>query len=340
MASLHTPFCDLVDISAPIVQAPVGGPCTPALAAAVSEAGGLGMLALSWSDTDELKRALAAVRARTDRSFGVNLVLQWPQRRRLETCLTEGVRIVSTFWGDPGPPSETIHDAGALHLHTVASASEARQAVDAGVDVVVVQGCEAGGHVWGQVATLPLVPAVVDAVAPTPVLAAGGIADGRGLAAALVLGADGAWIGTRFLLAEEAGTAIGYRQQLAAASETDTVRATVFDVGWPGAPHRALRNSTIRAWERAGRPEPGARPGEGDTVGRRPDGRTITRYADVAPTQEVSGEVESMALYAGQGVALARRVQPAAAIVAEIHDAAAAALTSGLAGRRTGDDAD
>ncbi len=133
------------------------------------------------------------------------------------------------------------------------SAEEARRGVAAGVDVIVAQGWEAGGHVWSMVSTLPLVPAVVDAVAPVPVIAAGGIGDARGVAAVLALGAQAAWLGTRFLLAEEMPVHEEYRRRLIAAAETDAQwYPDLYDVGWPASPHRALRNSTARAWEAAG----------------------------------------------------------------------------------------
>jgi nitronate monooxygenase len=315
---LQTPFCELAGIAVPVVQAPIGGPSVPALAGAVSNAGALGMLAASWDTPDQLVAKLEQTRGLTDRPFGVNFILAWPQERRIALCLHEGVRIISTFWGDPAPLNRMIHDAGALHLHTVASAQEARRAVKAGVDVIVAQGWEAGGHVWGEVASLPLVPAAVDAVAPVPVLAAGGIGDGRGLAAALMLGADAAWVGTRFLLAEESASAPPYRAAVAEASETDTVYGTIFDKGWPDAPHRVLRNSTVRTWEAAGRPEPAHRPGEHESIGSWTDGTDVTRYADLAPLAGVRGELEAMALYAGQGAGLVHSVQPAAQIVAEL----------------------
>lgn len=323
---LRTPFCDLVGITAPVVQAPIGGPSVPALAAAVSEAGGLGTLAASWDDPDALRRRIRHIAALTSAPFAVNLILDRPQEERLSACLEEGVRIISTFWGDPAPLTARIHRAGALHLHTVSSAREAREAVDAGVDAVVAQGWEAGGHLWGRTATLPLVPAVVDAVAPVPVVAAGGIADGRGLAAALALGAGAAWIGTRFLLSEEAATADAYRQALIEARETDTVEGILFDKGWH-APHRALRNSTAQAWELAGRPLPGQeRPGEADVLGHLPDGTPVERYADVAPTRGTTGQAEAMALYAGQSVGLVGRTEPAGEIVRTLVDEAAGAL--------------
>src|ERR671911_1929007 len=183
--TLHfdTSFCRLVGIDLPIVQAPIGGITTPALAAAVSEAGGLGMLSITWRDPDSLRALLRDTRARTAKPFAVNLVLEWDPAERLAIALEEGVRIVSFFWGDPAPWVDQVHAAGGLALHTVASAEEARRARDASVDAVVAQGWEAGGHVWGEVSTLALVPRLVDAVSPLPV------------AAVLALGAGAAWMG-------------------------------------------------------------------------------------------------------------------------------------------------
>src|SRR5204863_2301353 len=160
------------------------------------------------------------------------------------------VPVISFFWRDPSALVPRAKAGGAIVLHTVGSAADARRAVDCGIDVVVAQGWEAGGHVRGTVATLPLVPAVVDAVAPAPVVAAGGIADGRGLAAVLALGAAGAWVGTRFLAARESAIHPAYRARILAAGEGDTFYGTLFDRGWPDAPHRTLRNSTVEAWER------------------------------------------------------------------------------------------
>src|SRR5581483_8595806 len=153
-------------------------------------------------------------------------------------------------------------------------------------DVVVAQGWEAGGHVWGEVATLPLVPCVVDAVRPTPVIAAGGIADGRGVAA----------------------------------RETDTYYTTLFDGGWPDAPHRTLRNATVADWEAAGRPASGRRPGEGDVIATLPDGGPVARYSDVPPLPGMAGDLDRLVHYAGQSAGLVHRVQPAAEIVREIAD--------------------
>jgi NAD(P)H-dependent flavin oxidoreductase YrpB (nitropropane dioxygenase family) len=314
---MRTPLCDLLGIEHPIIQAPMGGPAVPQFAAAVSNAGALGTLALSWSD--DAGGAVRELQGLTMNPFAANFGLQLDQHERLGRALDAGLRIVSLFWGDPAPYVERIHDADALLLHTVGSAEEAKRAVSAGVDVVVAQGWEAGGHVWGQVGTLALVPAVVDAVAPTPVIAAGGIGDGRGVAAVLALGAQGAWVGTRFLMAAEAPVHERYRERLIDADETDALWfADLFDGGWPSAPHRALRNATIDAWEAAGRPAAGSRPGEGDQVATRPNGSEIPRYASATPVEGLEGDIDAMSLWAGQSVALARRVQPAAEIVAEL----------------------
>lgn len=312
---VRTPVCELLGIEQPIVQAPMAA--VPQLAAAVSNAGALGMATLTWSTSAaDVVRETAAL---TDRPFGGNLVLASDQHRRLDEALEAGLRIVSLFWGDPASYVEQVHNANGVVLHTVSSAEEALRAVASGVDVIVAQGWEAGGHVRGQVATLPLVPAVVDAVAPAPVIAAGGIGDARGVAAVLALGAQAAWLGTRFLLAQEMPIHQEYRRRLMDAAETDAQwYADLYEVGWPDAPHRALRNSTAEVWEAAGRPPAGSRPGEGDVIAHFASGESIVRYEPAPPMAGTTGDIEALSLWAGQSVALARQPQPAAEIVAEL----------------------
>jgi nitronate monooxygenase len=312
---MTTPVCGLLGIEQPIVLAPMVA--VPRLAAAVSEAGGLGQLTLTWSeDAGAVVRETAAL---TARPFSGNLVLTGDQHRRLGQALEAGLRIVSFMLGDPGGYIGPVHDAGGLAMVTVGSAAEARRAVAAGADVIVAQGWEAGGHLRGTVATLPLVPAVVDAVAPVPVIAAGGIGDARGVAAVLALGAQAAWLGTRFLLAQEMPIHEDYRRALIAAAETDPQwYANLYEAGWPDSPHRALRNSTSRAWEAAGSPPPGQRPGEGDVIAHFASGEAIVRYEPAPPMAGTTGDIEALSMWAGQGVALARKTQSAADIVAEL----------------------
>ncbi len=180
------------------MQAPIGSATCPELAGAVSGAGALGTLALTWTAPGACAEKIRRTRALTERPFAVNLVLDWDPRERIEVCAREGVPLISTFWGDPGPYVEAIHEAGVRHLHTVGSVTKAVAAADAGVDVIVAQGGEAGGHVRGTTSTLALVPAVVDAVSPVPVIAAGGIADARGVVAALSLGRSACGSGRAF----------------------------------------------------------------------------------------------------------------------------------------------
>ena len=173
-----------------------------------------------------------------------------------------------------------------------------------------------------QIATLPLVPAVVDAVAPVPVIAAGGIGDARGVAAVFALGAQAAWLGTRFLLSKEMPTHHEYRRRVADAVETDAQwYADLYDVGWPNAPHRALRNSTAAMWEAAGRPPLGSRPGEGDVLAHFASGEEIVRYEPGAPMVGTTGEIEALSLWAGQSVGLIRETKSCADIVAELVSA-------------------
>jgi NAD(P)H-dependent flavin oxidoreductase YrpB (nitropropane dioxygenase family) len=320
---MKTALCERLGIELPIIQAPMGGAVGPALASAVSNAGGLGILSPWRADIDTVRREIQETRALTSRPFGVNLNLEFPQEERLAACLDEGVAIISFFWRDPSSLVPRAKAGGAIVMHTVGSAADARRAADCGVDILVAQGWEAGGHVRGTVATMPLIPAVVDAVSPAPVVAAGGIADGRGLAAALALGASGAWIGTRFLVSHEAAVHPRYRERLLRASENDTVfLENLFDVRWPNAPHRTLRNQTVEAWVAAGRPPTGQRPGEGEVIATSQSSGPIVRYQSCAPTTDTEGDIDALPLWAGQSVGLVSKRQSAGDIVREIADEA------------------
>jgi nitronate monooxygenase len=283
----RTPVCELLGIEQPIVLAPMVD--VPGLAAAVSNAGALGMLTLTWSD--DVGAVIRETAALTARPFCGNLVLTDDRHHRLEQALEAGLRVVSFFLGDPGSYVKQVHDAGGVALHTVGSAEEARKAVAAGADVIVAQGWEAGG----------------------------GIGDARGVAAVFALGAQAAWLGTRFLLAEEMPIHEYYRRRLEAAAETDAQwYPNLYDVGWPDSPHRALRNSTAEAWNTAGRPPDAQRPGEGDVIAHLASGEAIVRYEPAPPMAGTTGDIEALSMWAGQSVALVSQPQSAADIVAEL----------------------
>mgnify|MGYP002628076817 FL=1 len=327
MSTLQTGFTQRLGIALPIVQAPIGGHTNPELAVAVSRAGGLGMLALSWTGIDEGRAQVAACRERLGSlPFGINLVLVWNQHARLDGLLEAGAPVVSFFWGDPSPYLPRVREAGALSMLTVATPDQARRAIELGVDVVVAQGVEAGGHVLGEMGLMALLPQIVDVAGTTPVLAAGGIADGRGLAAAMTLGAGGAWMGTRFVASAEADVLPAFQEKLIATSGEATFHGTLFDEGWPEAPHRVLRNSTVEAWQAAGRPPSGHRPGEGEVIAHTAGGDAVRRYSDSNPARGTAGDWEAMALYAGQSVGLVHDIAPAQTIVTRIAEEARQAL--------------
>lgn len=328
---MTTSLCQVLGIEVPIVQAPIGNASCPELVAAVCEAGALGMLSVTWRPIPEVRRVIREVRNRTARPFGVNLVLEWGQEERLDACLEEGARIVSFFWGDPRRYIGRVHEASGYVMHTVGSAAEAQQRVEEGADVIVAQGSEAGGHVWGQVSTMALVPAVVDAVDRVPVIAAGGIADARGIAAALALGAAGVWMGTRFVATRESAAHPAYKNALIEAAETDAIRTQIFDAGWPGAPHRVLRNSTVALAESEATGSSARRPGDGEVIGHFPGGTPVHRYSDTEPLIGMDGQLEAMALYAGQSVAQVHDVPSAAELVAGLADQSREVLKNTLA---------
>jgi nitronate monooxygenase len=305
-------------IRVPIIQAPIGSFSCPELAAAVSEAGGLGTLALSWDSLETCRRKIEQTQMATRAPFGINLVLEWDQMGRLDACLEAGVRVISFFWGDAGPYISRVGESNVKVLVIVGSSEEARRAVDAGANIIVCQGFEAGGHIRGLTGSIALIPAVVEAISPVPVVAAGGLADGRGLAAALALGAAGVWMGTRFSASAESRAHDNFKKKLVSAKENETDYLTLFDGNWPNAPHRVLRNSTVKAWREANCPESGARPNERQVIGRRPDGTEILRYDDTPPIAGMQGDWEACALYAGESAGLIHQIQPAAAIVHEI----------------------
>jgi NAD(P)H-dependent flavin oxidoreductase YrpB (nitropropane dioxygenase family) len=336
---LRTRLCERLGIEHPIVAAPLGLLSGPELAAAVSEAGGLGILSFNANPPPLLREEIRRVRALTAKPFGVNLLLPFCGDEHVAACLEEGVAVLSFFWGDPAPYVQRAHAAGAVVFDQVGSVAAARRSADAGVDVIVAQGVEAGGHVAGRVATSVLVPAVVDAVSPRPVVAAGGIADARGLVAALALGAEAAALGTRFLATPEARAHPIYKERVLRASEEDTVHTTLFGHDWPNAPHRALRTRFVEAWLHDEARGSASRPDEPIVGHTKLGGETVPlpRFASPPPTADATGDVEAMPLYAGQSAGLVHGLEPAADLVRALVADARRLIEERLAGLvRTG----
>lgn len=324
---LETPLCRVLGIQHPILSAGMGGATVPSLAAAVSNAGGCGQVTITGRDPDVVRQRIAETHELTDRPFAVNVILDTQKGHEVATALEAGVPIIVLFWGDPTPYVEAAHRHGTKVIVQVGSVADAVAAAEAGADVVIAQGLEAGGHVMGTTPLFSLLPPVVEAIAPVPVVAAGGIVDGRGMAAALSLGAQGVMMGTRFLASDEAFVHPEYQRRLLAAGVDDTVYLRdLFDIGWPDAPHRVLRNACVDEWEAAGRPPPGKRPGEGATMGVVVAGEKsveVRRYTAFTATPQFDGDMEQVPLWAGMSVGLVNDVQPAGEIVRDtVHQAA------------------
>jgi len=330
-----TPLCELLDIEVPVLGAPMGPEIMSLeLAAAVSNAGGLGIISFAGYPPPALKERIKRLRSLTSRPFGVNILLDGPHMSLpaaafVDACIEERVPVLSFFWGDPTPYVEKAHKYGLKVCDQVGSVSAAKRAQQAGVDFIIAQGVEAGGHVAGTVSTMVLVPRVVDSVTPTPVVAAGGIADGRGLAAALALGADGVVLGTRLIATTESDAHEIYKQKILAASEEDTVRTTLFGNGWPNAPHRTLRTPFVEQWladEKRGSEQRPEEPliGEVTMGGTR---MPLPRFGGIPPAWDATGEIESMDLLAGQSAGLVREIKPAAETLREIVQQAERILT-------------
>lgn len=312
-----TALTEMFELQHPIVLAPMGGVSGGHLAATVSDAGGLGLVGGGYGDPAWLRTELLRVKEETRRPWGVGLITWSVDQRIVDLVLGYRPDAFMLSFGDPRPYAAAIKSAGSKLICQVQGLKEARQALEAGADIIVAQGTEAGGHGGGR-ATLPLVPAVVDAVAPTPVVAAGGIADGRGLAGALMLGAHGALIGTRFYASAEALGLDRAKQRIVAARGSDTARTRVFDIvrnyPWPQEyTGRALCNRFLELWD--GR--------ESDLVGALATERASYQVA----VRE--GDCDTAVVWAGEAVDLIKSVESAAALVGRISAEAEARLQAG-----------
>ncbi len=316
--TIKTPLTELLDIEHPILLAPMANVSGGRLAAAVTAAGGLGMIGGGYGDADWVKREIeAAGNARVGIGF-----ITWRLESRpelFEYALSRSPACVMLSFDDPDPYIPAIHQAGALAICQVQSVAGARQATGLGADMIVAQGAEAGGHGASR-ATMALVPAVVDAVAPVPVVAAGGIADGRGLAAALMLGAAGILVGSRFVASEESLAHDRAKAGAVAASGDATFRGSVFDVArgidWPK-PYtiRTLSNAYIEEW-----------------TGREAELRALgeeerARFLEASQ----SGDTATFPVIVGEAADLIRETVPAGEIIAAMARDAEALLAGGWA---------
>ncbi len=314
---IHTRICDLLGIMHPIVLGGMGSATTAPLVAAVSNAGGMGTLGTSAFNAVSLEREITAIRNETDRPFGVNHLLFRIDEASFAVTLKARPPLVAFAWPrsdqDLSNYFKRAHDIGAKVMHMVGEVPEALRAAEAGADFIVAQGTEGGGHV-GWMASIALVPLVVGAVAPLPVLAAGGIANGRGLAAALALGAEGVLIGTRFLATTESPLHANFKEAIVRSDGHDTVLTEIPDIAsgnvWPGAMSRAQRNKFVAHW--AGR--------EWALRQRQPEVMKKLQAARAA------GDTDNATLSFGQDAGLIDSIIPAGEVVAKMVTEAEAAI--------------
>lgn len=345
-SALHTPICDLLAIETPIISAPMGGVAGPELAAAVSNAGGLGLIGLATFDLEETRPLIRAAKAATSRPFGVGILFPSgtqetgdeappplpgflvhlmaaalggvPTRRRsrldyaaaemqLSVAIEEGVKVLAIGLGTPEAAVRRAKAAGMIIVSLVGSLKAAIAVEREGADIIVAQGHEAGGHT-GRTATFVIVPQIVDAVR-VPVVAAGGITDGRGLAAALMLGAAGVLVGTRFLATPEARTADSHKQRVVAMRSDETTVSRCYT----GKPSRVIRNAFTDVWT-----------GHEDEILPMP--RQWARVEPIAGPAKAAGSIELANWPTGQAAVLIATVEPAGEIVAAMTRDAAALL--------------
>lgn len=309
-----------------IVQAPLGPDISgPELVAAVANTGALGFLRVpDWEDPDYVRELIRKTRTLTNKPFGIGVILAFPHKENVKAILDEKVAVLQLYWGESS--KELVleaHKAGVKVVPQIGSYEEAKKAADAGVDAIIVQGREAGGHVIGQDGLISLLPRVVDLVRgrDIAVIAAGGIVDERGYVAALALGAQGVSLGTRFLATDESYAHPTYKRKLIEFDQTEYT--DIFGrARWPGAPHRVLATPFFMEWKMLPSNENESnQPVIGRTIihGRE---REVRRFAGTVPNATTTGDIESMAMYAGQSIGLIKEILPAGEVVKRIVEGA------------------
>jgi NAD(P)H-dependent flavin oxidoreductase YrpB (nitropropane dioxygenase family) len=310
MSKLETRLCEVLGIDLPILQAGMSTYTSAELVAAVSNAGGLGIIGALGRSPDDLRDEIRRVRALTSRPFGVNHVVCQIDDACVELSLSQRVPVISLAWGRAADLTARAHDAGLKVVHQVTTPEEAGAVAAEGADAIIAQGSEGGGHVGTLMTTVALVPQTVDVVKPVPVIAAGGIADGRGLAAAIMLGAQGVLMGTRFLATIECHGRGHSKDLLLNSLGSQTVASKFYDdvmgTVWPGAHVRTIRNAIIDEW--------GKRPEDWQAVAD-----------EIRPAVQASVTNGDLVL-AGQGVGLVHDILPSAEVVKRIVAEARALL--------------
>ena len=328
---IETRFTRDYGVKYPVALAPMAFVGTaPDLAIAMCKAGGVGSLAVGPLPAAAVRGLIKAVKAATDGPLNVNFITILANEAQIRACVDESVSVVSFHWGHP--PQEYVarlHDAGIKVWEQVGSVDAAKESVDSGIDLIIAQGSEAGGHNYGSLPTFVLVPSILEAIAPTSVLAAGGVATGRQLAAALVLGADDVSIGTRFVASQEAFAHAEYKRRPVEAAGTQTRLSSVYGPDMPQFnPMRVL--DVGLAHEFAGREDSAPKDLESQpiiaTMTLAGEKVPLHRFSSFVPTPDTEGQIDELPFLAGQGVGLVYEVASVTAIIERMMTEAASAL--------------
>jgi enoyl-[acyl-carrier protein] reductase II len=334
---ISTRFTERYGIELPFVSAGMGFIAVPALAAAVSNAGGFGLLGNGADPPESLRGKIGSTRAQTSCPFGVSFIIETTAfgplttETHIQVCIEERIPAVTFFWAPP--PSEWVRrlkEARCDVWFQTGSIVAAQAAIASGVDVIIAQGSEAGGHNRSTTGVFTLLPRMVDVVSPVPVLAAGGIADGRGMAAALCLGAAGVCVGTRLVATTEANAHQDYKRRIVQATEQDIELTYIFGPEWPDAPMRVIRNRVVREWSGTSTKTP-PQPDPPQTIGRTVLGGqeyAMPKFSATLPTPETAGDLEEMCLAAGESAAFVTEIMTAHEVVRTIAKDAERILTT------------
>jgi len=304
-----------------VLQAPIGSCSCPELVAAVSNAGGLGALSMTWLSPEAIASLVRQCQQLTDLAFQGNFVMSFPVGEQFKAAVVAGIRVVTFSWGVPEQwMIELLRENRVCYGVQVVDQKSLEEALVCDPDFLIVQGVEAGGHVQAAMTTAECLEFVLSQAGGLPVVAAGGIsavADAKRMKA---LGASAVVLGTRFVASVESRAHELYKKRLIEDDGKDTILTMCFDDGWT-APHRVLRNQTLNDWMLAGMPAVGERPGEGELVARDDHGEVVCRYSDSPPLCDHSGDVGEMCLYSGSGVGAVHDVLPSAEITKLFDDA-------------------
>ncbi len=305
---------------------------TPPLATAISKAGGLGAVGIGKMPADYIAFLADAIRAETTNPFNVNFITIFTEDSQIEMCERLKPAVASFHWGHP--PLEWIkrlQAAGIKVWEQVGSADDAKRALDSGVDLIVAQGTEAGGHNLGSLPLFVLLPEILDVAGSAMVLAAGGISDGRGVAGAMALGADGVWVGTRMAATAEADIVTAYKEKLVSSGAGDAVLSSLFGRETPEFnPMRVLNNAIVAEWQGKEEEAP-VDPASQDLLGTMSVGGMtlpLHKFSNLVPMSGATGDVEQMPLLAGQGVGMIGSIEPAAMVMEQMMTEAADILTT------------